>query len=353
MCAKKIFFIPGMMGSVLHKKIIGENGEYDTEVVWGDDILKNMDLLGVNPEKIANINEDNILVVDVIREMKLSHIKKYSVYNKIIQFCTSSYGLGLKENYGFFVFPYDWRKDNSQIAKLFADFIRSNCDLSTDSIIIIAHSMGGIVSHLMLVENDDIHDNIKLYFQIASPIEGSVKAYYTLKKNASFNWVCDYFWNLHHHIDPTVRHRLLSVLSEFDSLYQLLPHESVRPLYGERGEQYSAMDEKIWGDKINKIKAAKKVHKHLRKKLKCKMCCVYSERYETEMFYRVNEYFNIETIGMPPARGDKIVVSASAIANSGKNERLLIKSRKSRHDQICSNSKVLLRLKIMYDQIEV
>jgi hypothetical protein len=61
-----------------------------------------------------------------------------------------------------------------------------------------------------------------LFVQIASPIEGSLKAFFTLKKHPVFDPIFDRKWQRAHRKDPGKRAHLLQVLGRFSSLYQLL-----------------------------------------------------------------------------------------------------------------------------------
>lgn len=103
-----------------------------------------------------------------------------------MQFCRNNIGLRAEDD--FFPFAYNWLTDNQVTANKLAEFIREKDQTGNYLYCLIAHSMGGIVSRLMLANpnNRDLAEKTKLLFQIATPVRGSAKAYYALKRYPNF-----------------------------------------------------------------------------------------------------------------------------------------------------------------------
>jgi pimeloyl-ACP methyl ester carboxylesterase len=87
-------------------------------------------------------------------------------------------GLGLIEGKTFFPFAYDWRADNRSSADSLERFIRQV--IKDKRLRFIAHSMGGIVTRLMLKKHKDLLVRTDVLFQVASPIGGSAVAFAAL-----------------------------------------------------------------------------------------------------------------------------------------------------------------------------
>jgi pimeloyl-ACP methyl ester carboxylesterase len=140
----------------------------------------------------------------------------------------------------FYVFPYDWRRDNVESAQLLyrrIEELKSKLGRPDLRFNIVAHSMGGLVSRYAAMYGDaDLPEgdapqpqptwagarHIKKIFMFGTPNEGTMEAFATLLEGYSINE------GLRRRI------RLLNKLSREDavtipSIYQLLPHpEAVR-----------------------------------------------------------------------------------------------------------------------------
>lgn len=136
---RPLIFVPGIAGSTLAAK---------GNMIWGSRHSLNrsnfvkLDLLPKNgrPEPlVAN---------DVLRKVPLlfGGLVSVGIYSSLIEFLEQK--LGYKEGESLFVFPYDWRRTNFSTAYRLAKYIESKVgDRKYD---LIAHSMGGIVTRLML-----------------------------------------------------------------------------------------------------------------------------------------------------------------------------------------------------------
>ena len=178
--------------------------------IWGENLFKNIDVLKLQPSLLARQDNKVVKPVKVIERFKVEikvgdrkiPVIPENLLNVYGSFCdflkkpTSEDGLGLISEElslkqgtepNFFPFAYDWRQDNQDSADRLAQFIRDKDKTGNSRYRLIVHSMGGIVARLMLLDNPDIRENTDLLFQIASPLSGSARAYYTLKKHPELN----------------------------------------------------------------------------------------------------------------------------------------------------------------------
>lgn len=331
------FFVPGILGSSLRDQGVGEFGEPIDEEIWGEDVKNNIDLLGTSP---ARLTSSNLLPGIVIRKMG-----GHDVYGKIIEYCISRKGLGLKENETFFEFPYNWTRDNLESANQLADRIENIDATGQRPLRFIAHSMGGVVVRLLLHHHNSIEERTDLIFQIASPVQGSAKTFYTLKRHPKFNPLFDMVWKVLHHLQPDRRADLQATLNKFSSLYQLLPPSEIKVALDRKGAQYSAVDPQVWSKQTrSQLKDAVKVQDLLATSLKCKVCCVYSNQQPTEILYWVDKRFKIVGRKTVSAAGDGTVTCESAVRGSPIKSRRLIATRGADHMNLCSHKAVLALL---------
>lgn len=334
-------FVPGIMGSTLRFRGQGQYGEPVDEEIWGADLWSNADLLATNP---ALLSLADVEPGEVLRELRTGWVVRFGVYRELLDYCSSATGLSLAANELFYPFPYDWRADNRESATKLAEFIRAADPAETMSVRIIAHSMGGIVARLMLLADEPIANRTTLFFQIASPIEGSAKAFYTLKKRPKFDRIFDSLWKFFHHLDPDRCAQLQQTLQGFPSLYQLLPPSSVKTIFDRAGKQYSAVDSQVWPNHLaGFVRSAAEVHQLLQNPLRGSIQCVYSNSHLTDIFYQVDNLFNI--VGSQNVDGDGTVCCSSAFAQTSLGTRHLISGRRSDHNGLCRNRQVLQLLK--------
>ena len=112
----------------------------------------------------------------------------------------------------FFYFPYDWRRDNRANAKMLKRLLdlrlkqwREHNDLKDAKVILLAHSMGGLISRYYLEVLEGWRD-CKALFTFGTPYRGSVKA-------------VDFLANGYKKLFLD----LTEVMRTFPSVYQLLP----------------------------------------------------------------------------------------------------------------------------------
>jgi len=240
-----------------------------------------------------------------------------------MQFCGKNIGLRAEDS--FFPFAYNWLADNQITANKLAEFIREKDPNGDYRYCLIAHSMGGIVSRLMLANpnNRDLAEKTKLLFQIATPVRGSAKAYYALKRYPILHPVFDQGWQFRQ--NPQHRADLSKALQSCYSLYQLLPSQEINSLYDEHGNFYASLDPNIWHEDQRKyVDAAIKVHQKLANfdqsissLNRLKIRCFFSDQHSTPLLYKVDSLTNYDLSEDKPKLsvfGDDTVTCASAIA---------------------------------------
>jgi hypothetical protein len=370
-----VIFVPGIMGSTLIKTGLDKHGKEICKYVWSADLGINKDILGNNPDLLK---EENVIPKEVIKKITL--VRKYDestrgtdkiksiflgavgsfrgikkelvLYGDLIDFCLSKdVGLGLKDNHNFFTFPYDWRMCNMRTAEIMRDYIYKIDPEKKKEIIFIAHSMGGVIARLLLDNYPDIKSRTITLIQIASPMKGSAKAYYTLKVRPVINEYFDPVWVWEHRRHPDIAHRLMSVINEFSSIYQLLPPGDRPTMYDSDGEPYYALDSNAWIN-CNCIEQARVVHEILKKNIDYDVKCLFSCGLKTVMQYKIDEYFNIDGTEEQSSKGDGTVLCSSAYAFSTKDQRREVIDVEADHNGICKSKEMLKMLKdIFYEAI--
>lgn len=144
-----VIIVPGVQGSELVNPLTGKSAWFAVRRDKDDDIRL--------PMTSANLarNRDTLVARDIIREVKLPGVlPDIEVYKGLID---SLLARGYTEGDWnkpqatdvFYVFPYDWRRDNVETARLLIQKIEAvkrsvkRPDLKFD---IIAHSMGGLIA---------------------------------------------------------------------------------------------------------------------------------------------------------------------------------------------------------------
>jgi len=264
-----VIIIPGITGSELINKNTGKT-------VWfsrsrdGDDDLR----LPVTPNLAAN--RDGLVAGDILRGVKfLKFLPETEIYDQLITNLEKRAGYreakwddpgenGHQDT--FYVFPYDWRRDNVETARLLIKRIEElkaklgKPDLKFN---VVAHSMGGLITRYAAMYGDaDIPGGAPMptwagakhfdkVFLLGTPNEGSVQALQTLLEGMShFGGGINLPW---------VRNINRQDVFTIPSLYQLLPHpasflvydENLRPLKLDIFEPatWDEYDWAVWKDK--------------------------------------------------------------------------------------------------------
>lgn len=253
-----IIIIPGLTGSEL---VNGKN----QELVWfRPQRAKEDDLrLPISPNLAGN--RDSLQTRDIIRGVQFfKFLPEIEVYEKLIDslekrggYREAKWNTTTKADYQdtFYVFPYDWRRDNVENARLLVkhvETLKRRLGKPKLKFNVIAHSMGGLIARYAAMYGDrDIPAgrlrpswagarNFDKIFLLGTPNEGSVQALDSLLNGFSF---IGGGFNL-----PFVQN-----LSEFDvfslpAIYQLLPHRDALLAYDEnlRPLKIDTFDPKTW-----------------------------------------------------------------------------------------------------------
>lgn len=143
-----VIIIPGIQGSELINPQTGKTVWFNVRRDKDDDLR-----LPMTSSNLAR-NRDKIVVKDIIREVKLPGVlPDVEVYQGLIDSLKARGYVEADWNKPqatdvFYVFPYDWRRDNVETARLLIQKIEAvkrvvkRPDLKFD---IIAHSMGGLI----------------------------------------------------------------------------------------------------------------------------------------------------------------------------------------------------------------
>lgn len=248
---RPLIVIPGILGSQIINRRTGE-------VVWPSVFRSDVDGLSLPTTPNLEANSDALeasKIVDVAKLAKLA--PEVYVYHYLLRALTDfgGYREGDWENPPeggdrdtFYVFAYDWRRDNVESARLLArrvEALKSKLGRPDLRFNVVAHSMGGLVARYAAMYGDrDLAPEgaapqpswagasfVDKIFMFGTPNAGSMEAFSVLLEGYS--------------VTEGLRRRvrLLNKLSREDvmtapSIYQLLPHraqvrfldENLRPL---------------------------------------------------------------------------------------------------------------------------
>jgi pimeloyl-ACP methyl ester carboxylesterase len=216
--------LPGISGSVLEKNGMGE--------IWAPlprAVLTYIKTLGKSLDALQ-LQEDNPELPEAPDGVRATRLVPYTLIPGLHRFdgyaglrkklhrefdLVDGDALGGGPPANYFEFPYDWRRDNRASARSLKSLIERELPRWQEQypqarVILLAHSMGGIVARWYL-EKLDGHDQVKALITFATPHRGAPNA-------------ADYIANGHRKLwlDFT------AALRGFESVYQLLPiYESV------------------------------------------------------------------------------------------------------------------------------
>lgn len=218
-----VVILPGITGSVLQK---------DNQDVWamsGQAIWKTLTTLGDHIQCLkidqddpeAESLGDGITATSIMQDTHLiPGLVKIDGYTKTARLITDNFDVIEGNIYhdpddkaaNFYHFPYDWRRDNRASARLLKKLIdkrlkrwREFSGAEDAKVILLAHSMGGLVSRYYLEVLEGWRDSRAL-FTFGTPYRGSVNA---------VNFLANGYKKLF--LDLT------DVMRSLTSIYQLLP----------------------------------------------------------------------------------------------------------------------------------
>ena len=179
-----VVVLPGITGSVLRKKgqiIWGYSANTIAQtLLTGSDKLEKALALPHDDSTLDDLGDD--IVADALMPdlHLLPGIWKIDGYSKIVEAIKNNFTV--VEGQNFFQFPYDWRRANSVAARKLAKAAqgwladwRQSSGHSEARLILVAHSMGGLVSRYFL-ECMEGWKTTKALVSIATPYRGSLNA---------------------------------------------------------------------------------------------------------------------------------------------------------------------------------
>jgi len=213
-----IVLLPGIMGSVLQK---------DGRDVWalsGASLLSGLKTLGQSVGDLrlsgdsadAESLGDGIVANRVFPDVHLlPGLWKIDGYSGLARAISAEFNVRAGHNY--FEFPYDWRRDNRaaahRLARLAPGWLRAWREESGNKdakLILIAHSMGGLVSRYFLEVLGGWRDT-RMLITFGTPYRGSLNALNSLANGFRKS------------IGPLTLVDLSGLVRSFTSVYQLLP----------------------------------------------------------------------------------------------------------------------------------
>lgn len=234
-----IVIIPGLLGS----ELINKNTE---EKVWFKLSRSKDDDLRLPISANLSENRDNLVPGDVLRQVKVAFFPSQDIYqglirNLVINGWVEATWENPKARNAFYVFPYDWRLDNIENAKLLIqkiEFVKWKLKQPNLKFDVIAHSMGGLIARYAVMYGDEDPPpslkatwkgakHFRRVFLIGTPNKGSVLAFRALLKGYSILRI-NFNINL-----PFLQNLTMFDLFTIQSVYQLLPHENVKWVYDE------------------------------------------------------------------------------------------------------------------------
>lgn len=233
-----VIVIPGILGSQLINR-------RTREIVWPSAFRSSTDGLSLPTTPDLAANRDELVAERIVETAKLARLAPeiyvyYELLNALRRY--GNYQDGDWDNPPangdrdtFYVFPYDWRRDNVESARTFfrrVEDLKRKLGRPDLRFNIVAHSMGGLVARYAAMYGDaDLPPDdstplqptwagarhINKIFMFGTPNEGTMEAFATLLEGYSINE------GLRRRI------RLLNKLSREDavtipSIFQLLPH---------------------------------------------------------------------------------------------------------------------------------
>jgi pimeloyl-ACP methyl ester carboxylesterase len=215
-----IVLLPGVTGSVLHKdgkEVWGASGSALLRgVLSGAGSIQGLALQGDGPDEDLG---DGVTAPRLMPDVHLiPGFWKIDGYGRIRETITGSYDVTEGQNY--FEFPYDWRRDNAvtarRLQRVSHDWLtrwRQASGNEQAKLLLIAHSMGGLVSRYFLEVLEGWRDT-KALITFGTPYRGSLNALDTLANGVRKG--------------PFGLFDLSNAVRSFTSTYQLLP---IYPVY--------------------------------------------------------------------------------------------------------------------------
>ncbi|MGI8543805.1 MAG: esterase/lipase family protein [Aridibacter sp.] len=238
---RPIIIIPGILGSEL------VNSE-TKEKVWFSFKRSGKDDLDLPITTSLRASRDKLVAGDIIREVDLKLLPNIKVYQGLIN-SLEKYGgyeeaswddppQNIKDK--FFVFPYDWRRDNVETAQILIkkiDELKRKTKNPNIKFNVLAHSMGGLIArYAAMYGAADLPVGVpkpnwigeryfsKIFF-FGTPNEGSMETIDAVLKGTSSIGAGTEL--------PFIRNLSPLDIATMPSIFQLLPHPKTEHFYDE------------------------------------------------------------------------------------------------------------------------
>lgn len=182
-----IIFIPGIGGTKMKQIKDGKTMEVWPSVGYSSSPSSKLPpLTGMELQKdgVTQVNPfkyDKELLQSVAIPVidKFVEIPVIDVYGGFLNYLKVE--LGYTEGKDLYTFPYDFRLDNSNHFADLDNLIKTVLkNTNSDKVVLIAHSMGGLLSRSYILSSSERTDKVKALITIGTPYLGSVKGYYAL-----------------------------------------------------------------------------------------------------------------------------------------------------------------------------
>ncbi|HMQ03844.1 MAG TPA: hypothetical protein PKD26_08000 [Pyrinomonadaceae bacterium] len=253
-----VIIIPGLTGSDLYDTRTGERVWFKLIGLKGEDIRLPI-------TSTLTRNTDHLETRDILREVSVVKVlPEIEIYERLIHALATRGGYkegrwdepekdGWQDT--FYVFPYDWRRDNVENARALVrkiESLKQKLGRPNLKFNVLSHSMGGLIArYAAMYGNSDIPASVSRVpwagarhfdkiFLLGTPNGGSVSALNALLNGSSL-------------LGGGLRLPFIRGISKFDiftmpSIYQLLPHENTAFVYDERLQpmKIDIYDPKTW-----------------------------------------------------------------------------------------------------------
>lgn len=193
-----IIFLPGVAGSWLTQETSGVDNWLWPIAPDGSRWQLMLDEEGHPPANVPRIYADGIL-----QEFPANFYGDFVAYLE---------GQGYQVGQDLLLFPYDWRLNNQIHVDELDNMINQLLHTTgQDKVVLIAHSMGGVVARAYLYSGAERAAKVKSLITMGTPYWGAPKVYYGILNGYAFG-------------NDTVRQELMKILIQnWPAAYQLLP----------------------------------------------------------------------------------------------------------------------------------
>lgn len=351
-----VILVPGFMGSALLCKRPGRSGELATDYIWSEDLGDilfgdKIDLLQYPAPAEVQVEPKHILDKLVLYNLPLAGTEAYATLRKHLAQLE-----GYRKERMLKEFSYDWRESIEVSAEKLTRYIMQVVSENRiKSIGLVSHSMGGLICKLAMASSDVLRRYGRLLIYIGGPLQGSMKAYYTLKLfpvlNSAFSTLmATLIYKLREFIGGNAKDRLMQAIRTFPSVYELLPPQwDSAHLLTETGQSRSCVDDALWSEPYRPLVTnARRVQEKLAAiRLDIPTWAIFSSAHDTDQIYRLGggpPYVFKGDVVETDTRGDGTVTAFSATYGLPTDRRLLVSTGPSKHLDLCRNKEVLTYL---------